>query len=194
MRALRFSPVALLLVALAVPALAAAAGARDLFIPSSAIGSGWKPSGKLADLGAKVGVQGTPQLAPATVSSVAARSYRHGSGIGRKQLSVTITVFADATSAGVRIDDLIRKKGHQGISRPLDLGGPIGERSVGEQGRFGERRGGRDVEFSFKGACLLAGARVVCMTLSNRQGHGRPSTTVLRRAAQAEAAKVAATL
>jgi hypothetical protein len=62
----------------------------------------------------------------------------------------------------------------------------IGERSVGDQGRFGEFLGGRDVECSFKSACYLSGARVVCMTLDNRKGHGKPSTTRLRHAARAE--------
>jgi hypothetical protein len=190
---LRLSLLAVLLAALAVPAVAAAAGARDLFVGSKAIGSGWKPNGKVADLAAKEGVQGTPQLSPDTVSSVAGRRYRHGKGVTRTRLGMTITVFKDAGSAGVRIDDLIRKEGHQGISRPLDLGATIGERSVGDQGQFGEFLGGRDVEYSFKSACFLSGARVVCMTLDNRKGHGKPSTTRLRHAARAEAAKLAAT-
>lgn len=184
---------ALLLLAVALPAVAAAAGARDLFIGAKAIGSGWKPNGKVADLPAKQGVQGTPQLSPDTVSSVAGRRYRHGKGISRKRLGMTITVFADAGSAGVRIDDLIRKEGHQGISRPLDLGATIGERSVGDQGQFGEFRGGKNIEFRFKSACFLSGVRVVCMTLDNRKGHGTPSTSRLRHAARAEAAKLAAT-
>jgi hypothetical protein len=190
----RLSPLAVVLVALALPAVAAAAGARDLFIRSSAIGSGWKLNGKVIDLPAKEGVQGTPQLSPATVSSVAARHYRRGKGLGRKKLSVEITVFADATSAGVRIDDLIRKMGHQGFSRPLNLRATIGERSVGEQGTFGEvPRHGPEVHERFKTACFLGGTRVVCMTLVNRKGHGTPSTTALRHAARAEAAKLAAT-
>lgn len=174
--------------------MAAAANAHDLFIGSNAVGSGWKPDGKVRDLAAKNGVQGTPQLAPDKVASVANRSYRHGKGITRKALGVTVTVFTDASGAGFRIDDLIRKKGNQGISRPLDLGATIGERSVGDQGQFGERlRSGRDLEFSFKSACFLSGVTVVCMTLENRKGHGRVSTTTLRRSAQAEVAKVAAT-
>ena len=192
MPGLRPRLLALLLVALALPAIAAAAGAHDLFIGAPAIRSGWKPSGKIADLSSTYGVQGTPQLSPDTVSSVADRRYRHGKGISRKRLAITITVFADASNAGVRIDDLIRKKGHQGISRPLDLGATIGERSVAEYGMFGEHVGGRDIEYSFKGACFEGGARVVCLTLDNRKGHGRVSTTSLRRAAQAEAAKLAA--
>jgi hypothetical protein len=184
----------LLLLAVALPAVAAAAGARDLFIAAKAIGSGWKPNGKVADLAAKQGVQGTPQLSPDTVSSVAGRRYRHGKGLGRTRLGMTITVFKDAGSAGVRIDDLIRKEGHQGISRPLDLGATIGERSVGDQGQFGEvGGGGRNTEFRFKSACFLSSVRVVCMTLDIRTGHGKPSTSRLRHAARAEAAKLAAT-
>jgi hypothetical protein len=180
---------ALLLLAVALPAVAAAAVAHDLFVGAKAIGSGWKPSGKVRDVPSKFGVQGTPQLSPDTVASVAARDYRRAKGIHRKRLAITITIFKDAGSAGVRIDDLIRKKGNQGISRPLDLGATIGERSVGDQGQFGELR----TEFRFKSACFLSGARVVCMTLDNRKGHGKPSTTRLRHAARAEAAKLAAT-
>jgi hypothetical protein len=184
---------AVLLVALAVPAVAAAAGARDLFVRSTAVGSGWKPSGKVADLAAKEGVQGTPQLSPDTVASAAGRRYRHGEGLSRKRLGVTITAFKDSGSAGVRIDDLIRKMGHQGISRPLDLGATVGERSVADQGNFGEVTRHGDTEYRFKSACFLSGARVVCMTLDNRKGHGKPSTMRLRHAARAEAAKLAAT-
>jgi hypothetical protein len=190
---IRLSLLALLLLALAVPALAEAAVAHDLFIGAPAVGSGWKPNGKIRDVSATYGVQGTPQLSPDTVSSVANRRYRRGKGISRKRFAMTITIFADAANAGVRIDDLIRKTGRQGISRPLNLGATIGERSVADYGQFGERIGSRDIEYSFKGACFLSGARVVCMTLDNRQGHGRVSTTTLRHAAQAEAAKVAAT-
>lgn len=47
----------------------------------------WRPSGKIADLSATYGVQGTPQLSPDTVSSVANRRYRHGKGISRKRLA-----------------------------------------------------------------------------------------------------------
>jgi hypothetical protein len=177
----------------AVPAVAAAAVAHDLFVGAPSIGSGWKPSGKIRDLAAKFGVQGTPQLSPDTVASAAARNYRRGTGIHRKRLAITITIFKDAGSAGVRIDDLIRKKGNQGISRPLDLGATIGERSVADQGRFGEVANHGETEYRFKTACFLSGARVVCMTLDNREGHGKPSTSRLRHAARAEAAKLVAT-
>jgi hypothetical protein len=191
--ALRRTLLALLVVALAAPAVAAAAAAHDLFVGSPSIGHGWKPSGKIVDLAAKDGVQGTPQLSPDTVASAAARRYRRGTGVHRKRLAITVTVFKDTGSAGVRIDDLIRKQGHQGLSRPLDLGATIGERSVADQGQFGEVTRHGDTEYRFKTACFLSGARVVCMTLDNRKGHGKPSTSRLRHAARAEAAKLAAT-
>jgi hypothetical protein len=191
--ALRRTLLVVLLVALAAPAVAAATVAHDLFAGAPSVGHGWKPSGKILDLSAKDGVQGTPQLSPDTVASAAVRRYRRSTGVHRKRLAISVAIFKDTGSAGVRIDDLIRKKGHDGLSRPLDLGATIGERSVADQGRFGEVTDHGQTEYRYKTACFLSGARVVCMTLDNRKGHGKPSTSRLRHAARAEAAKLAST-